>query len=42
MKPANVPVAAALLTEYRPEFEAMEEQASEAVKQIRELARDLK
>lgn len=41
MHPANVPRAAALLAEYGPEFERTEEQAAEAVKEIRELVKEL-
>ena len=41
MHPANVPKAAALLAEYGPEFERTEEQAAEAVKDVRELVREL-
>lgn len=41
MYPQNVPNAAALLAEYGPEFERMEERATEAAKEIRDLARDL-
>lgn len=41
MHPENVPNAAALLAEYGPEFERIEEQAAEAVKDIRELVKEL-
>ena len=41
MYPERVPDAAALLAEYGPEFEKMEERASEAVKDIRELVKEL-
>jgi hypothetical protein len=41
MYPENVPQAAALLAEYGPEFEKLEDQAVAAVKEIRELAKEL-
>ncbi len=41
MYPEKVPDAAALLAEYGPEFEKMEEQSVEAVKDIRELVKEL-
>jgi hypothetical protein len=41
MYPEKVPVAAALLAEYGPEFEKMEERAVEAVKNIRGLMKEL-
>jgi hypothetical protein len=41
MYPDKVPVAAALLAEYGPEFEKSEELAAEAVKGIRELVKSL-
>jgi len=41
MHPENVPNAAALLAEYGPEFEKTEEQAAEAVKDVRELVKEL-
>ncbi len=41
MHPENVPNAAALLAEYGPEFERTEEQAAEAVKDVRELVKEL-
>jgi hypothetical protein len=41
MHPENVAAAAALLAEYGPEFERMEEQAAQAVKDIRELVKEL-
>jgi hypothetical protein len=41
MFPQNVPQAAALLAEYGPEFEKMEERASEAVKDTRDLVQEL-
>lgn len=41
MYPEKVPDAAALLAEYGPEFETMEERALEAVKEIRDLAKAL-
>ena len=41
MYPERVPDAAVLLVEYGPEFEKMEERASEAVKDIRELVEEL-
>ncbi|RII31534.1 MAG: hypothetical protein CXR30_01585 [Geobacter sp.] len=41
MYPQNVPDAAALLAEYGPEFERMEERATEAAMEIRDLAKDL-
>jgi hypothetical protein len=37
----NVPAAAALLAEYGPEFEQMEEQAAAAVKETRALGAEL-
>jgi hypothetical protein len=37
MRPQNVPAAAALLAAYGPEFEAMEDQASDAVGEIQRL-----
>ena len=41
MFPQNVPNAAGLLAEYGQEFERMEERASEAVKETRDLVREL-
>jgi hypothetical protein len=41
MYPQNVPKAAVLLAEYGPEFERMEERASEAVKETRDLVKEL-
>lgn len=41
MYPEKVPNAAALLAEYGSEFESMEEQAAEAVKEIREVVKAL-
>ena len=41
MFPQNVPNAAALLAEYGPEFERMEERASEAAREIRDLVKEL-
>lgn len=41
MHPENVATAAALLAEYGPEFERTEEQAAQAVKDIRELVKEL-
>jgi len=41
MHPENVPKAAALLAKYGPEFERTEEQATQAVKEIRELVNEL-
>lgn len=41
MYPDRVPDAAAALADYGPEFEKMEERASEAVKDIRELVKEL-
>jgi len=41
MRPANMRAAAALLAEYGPAFEIMEEQAAEAVKELRESATGL-
>ena len=41
MFPKNVPNAAALLSEYGPEFEKMEERASEAVKEASDLVKEL-
>ena len=41
MFPKNIPNAAALLSEYGPEFEKMEESASEAVKEARDLVKEL-
>ena len=41
MHPENVPNAAALLAGYGPEFERTEEQAAQAVKDIRELVEEL-
>lgn len=41
MYPENVPIAAALLAEYGPEFEKSEERAAEAVKEIRQLVQAL-
>jgi hypothetical protein len=42
MHPKNVPNAAALLAEFGPEFERTEEQAGEAVKEVRELVKELR
>ena len=41
MRPENVPAAGALLAAYGPEFEAMEDQASEAVREIQRLVMSL-
>lgn len=41
MYPEKIPEACALLAEYGPEFEKMEELATEAVKDIREVVKDL-
>jgi hypothetical protein len=41
MRPENVPAAAALLAGYGPEFEAMEDQASDAVREIQRLVMSL-
>lgn len=41
MFPQNVPNAAALLAEYGPEFERMEERASEAAREVRDLVKEL-
>jgi hypothetical protein len=41
MYPQNIPDACALLGQYGPEFDILEEQAALAVKDIRELAKDL-
>jgi hypothetical protein len=41
MYPEKIPEACALLAEYGPEFEKMEERAAEAVKDIRELVKEL-
>lgn len=42
MHPENVPQAAVLLAKYGQEFERMEEQAAQAVKEIRELISELR
>lgn len=41
MYPDKVPAAAALLAEYGPEFDAMEDRASEAAREIRDLVGEL-
>jgi hypothetical protein len=41
MYPEKIPEACALLAQYGPEFEKMEERAEEAVKDIREVVKDL-
>jgi len=41
MFPQNVPNAAALLAEYGPEFERMKDRASDAVKEMRDLVKEL-
>ncbi len=41
MYPENIPAAAALLAEYGPGFEKMEDKASDAIKEIRGLVSDL-
>ena len=41
MYPEKVPFAAALLAQYGPEFERLEERAAEEVKEIREVAKEL-
>jgi len=41
MYPENIPAAAALLAEYGPHFQKMEDRATEAVKAIRELVQEL-
>lgn len=41
MYPENVPKAASLLSQYSPQFEMMEEQASDAVKEISKLVQAL-